>query len=185
MGGTGGLVMVQELGYDVGLVVLGPVSGVWYQGKRRMVEQTGNLGRQSRSQVAVVGSEDYGDRDSQPAESSVTYERVVLVEGFQEAGGPSADGWKGVGLVGVAEELGEDRPDGHAVGVEGVQAPVVGGVLEEPQSLGVVAHHGVGGGVRVGSARRRIISGSCNEGWCPKIVLSRTRRVTRSGWVMA
>ena len=70
------------------------------------------------------------------SERSTVNERVLFVESVEQAGGPGADGGDGIGLVGVAEELRQDRLDGEAFGVEGIQAPLVGGVLQAARGAG-------------------------------------------------
>ena len=71
-------------------------------------------------------------------------ERVLIVQSVEEARGPGADGRERIRLVGVAEELREDRLHGDAVGVDGIQPPLRCGVLQQPETLVLVVDHGVG-----------------------------------------
>ena len=79
-------------------------------------------------------------------------QRVLFVQRVEQTSRPSVDGCEGIRLIGVAEELREDRLYGEAVGVEGIQPPLVGGVLQQPETLAVVVDHGVGerGECRIG-----------------------------------
>ena len=154
--------------------------------KRRVLEQPGDLGCKRRVQIAIRFAKDDRDRDLEVSECSAVDQRVLLVQRVEQAGGPSADGCEGIRLVGVAEELREDRLYGQAVGVESVQPPLGGGVLQQPETLAVVVDHGVG---ERGECRDRRAAGSSREaaatGWCPKMVLSRTKWATRWGWLTA
>ena len=49
-----------------------------------------------------------------------------------------------VGMVAIAEELGQHGGDPDAVGVEGVSAELAGGVAQQPHALVGVVEHGVG-----------------------------------------
>src|SRR6202012_6003530 len=105
------------------------------QMKRRVLEQPGYLGRKRGIQIAIAFAKDDRDRHLEVSERSAVDQRVLFVQRVEQAGGPSADGCEGIRLVGVAEELREDRLYGQAVGVQRFQPPLGGGVLEQPEAL--------------------------------------------------
>src|SRR5260370_39150178 len=63
---------------------------------------------------------------------------------IEQTGRPCANGREGVGLIGVAEELRQDRVHGYALRVEGIHTPMIGGDLQETETLRVVGDYRVG-----------------------------------------
>src|SRR5713101_973433 len=79
-------------------------------------------------------------------------ERVLSVQRTEQACRPAADGCEGVGLSGVAEELGKYRLYCDTVGVIGIQLPLNAPALQQPQPLAGVVDQVVGqrGEFRIG-----------------------------------
>ena len=95
----------QEVSYDLGLIVLGPMRCIWHDVKRRVGEQPGDLACQGRAQVTIRCTKDDRYRDLQVTESTALDELVLLVERIEQSCCPGANGCEGVGLIGAAEEL--------------------------------------------------------------------------------
>ena len=119
-----GRCLFDQFSHGFGLVPLRPVCCVLHQMKRRVLEQSGYLGRQGRVQIAIRFAKDDRDRDLEVAECSTVDQSVLLAQCVEQTRGPAADGCERIRLVGVAEELREDGLYGEAVGVDGIQTPL-------------------------------------------------------------
>jgi hypothetical protein len=118
------------------------VAGVLDQVHRRVIEELRDLGGERWGQVAILLTEDDRHRDLEGAQCAARDERILLVQRLVETCTPAAHGVDGIGLIGVAEELRQDRTSGHTLRVVGIEVPLR--FIERGES--VILHGPVGVG---------------------------------------